>query len=167
MELQENTQLNIAMRKARVSLIASGRSVIIFSAWVVLKTLLSFFYGEDMAPLRNLVYSDELMMRIVAIIVFSILLVVYLWIHMYIGFSALDEAHERRRHKLFHFWTFVLMVFITAGIAARLVAWWKDKSAVTYILSSIVDATLLAAMVDMLGASIALRRCQKIKQEQE
>jgi len=150
------------LRAARSTLAVSGRSIIFFSAWGILKTMFSFMYSSEWSEYREMVYYGEPAMRIMGFIFLFILIGISAGSYFYVGGRAIAAGHGKKTGKLYIILGGIMAFFSVLSIAAYLVSWWLNKGHFIYLVEAAVNVIIIVAITDLLAAAVTNRRCSRM-----
>ena len=178
--MQERNDPNrIRLRKYENTLTVSGVAVIAFGLWSIIKSGLYFITGnvdilsafemeDDIQGLEEFMGTRgaHILADAIALGVLFAFLSVDVLIRIYVGRSAvLDGRRVKKGNVLYVVFAFILIVPLATSFITEFIP--RENQAVStseldmVIASQLLDATSLAALLEMVFASIQVRRLRK------
>ncbi|MBO4904291.1 MAG: hypothetical protein J5367_03625 [Lachnospiraceae bacterium] len=159
-----NSVSSVGLRRYSNNLVIAGRGYILFGFWSVVKVFMMMTMQQElMQKILSSVGSSELSKEaaiIITVITVSIMGLVVLCIHLYIGMAAIRYGKGTKRRRGFVVWG----VIISAIMIIDIPLYFTDNSVQTYsstVASIIVDMTEVFIFSDMLYSSHMLKRLRK------
>lgn len=154
--MKEMTQ-QARVRRLQDTLIIAGGAVFAFSVWGVAKLFLFLILTEESKVRELLDVNDQLSMSVIYIVA-GIAVLIDVCIRAYVGISARSEGLGKKKSPVY------LVVAAIAAIgnaySAITVVFGMSLSSSIYdaVISVIIEATALAALVLVIYCSVRLRR---------
>lgn len=152
------------IRKQETTLICSGWAMIFFGIWSIIRMVLLRFIDPDhfIDFLGDIDYQLDSSLLNLILLLFIILLFFDLLLRMYIGFSAIKEGHGKLKKR----YTYVIIAIICFVISigsdvASVITLIDDDVTFEYVLSTIIDISIQFATLEVIIASIRLRKLSK------
>ncbi len=153
---------NALLRRYRNNIESSGRAIIIFAAWAVLKFIITAAVSKDeLKEMMNIAEVDDELVYVVFGIIFFLFMVISFLVFFYIGRSAIKYARGEKKGKGFMFLAFLIGVSSFFSIPSYILQKWSFENFDTIIASVLVDVTMCFIIYDMLISSRRMNRIQK------
>lgn len=154
--------IQAGIRKYRNNIELSGVATIIFGAWSVIKSVTaSALQGESLRDYLGLTPGETAFDFVIALVAFFIFSALVMWVHIYIGRSAIKFSRGLSRKKAFLFWSAVLLILTVISIPF----YFEDDTFLqtpgTVLASILLDVTQSFVFIDMLVSSVMLRSNEK------
>jgi hypothetical protein len=146
----------IQLRRWQNMLTISGMGVIVFGAWSVLKTILLLVFRQELVS--NI--PDDIVERVILYVLVGVLLLIDFSVRLFVGLSARAEGFGKKKG-----WAYlVIAVLIALSSVSSLVTVFfgtGNTPILELIVSTIVEITSLAAVIEMLAAAVMVRKLRK------
>ena len=147
---------DVRLQKSRFSLLCSGNALITFTAWIVVRSIIQFYFRTGTMEELGL-----LMSVIVPVIVFGAIDVVLKFI---VGLSARAEARGKRKRGAYIVLGIILAAFTVFELISMLLSYsfyYETEGLLGMIVTMAVEATVLFAEVDLVVSAINVRKTEK------
>ena len=149
--------MDIRARKAEINLKSLGTGVILFSAWTLLKYVLTVVLYDAQI---NEALNDE--MRIWFRIIFYGLLLIAFLIRFYIGKSARSESEGKRKRAFYIILTGIVLIIDLAAIIFEIIKIFiYPYGILSMIVTTMIDITSLVILTELMVNAIILRKLRK------
>ncbi len=160
------------IRRYKSNIIISGRAILIFGVWTIIKVAMSLLWGDDVIQALtsdfdpNLPEEIRFLATIVALIVLLLIFILMFLIHLYIGGSAIRYGNSIgkpvKKKKGFLVAAALLFCSVLVLLPSYFYFGGKWQVSDTNIASFIADVTLLIAIADLF---ISCWKVSKIEKE--
>lgn len=153
------------LRRRRIDLMTLGSGVIAFGVWSVVKSILYLMVMPS--DFSSLEIDPELRGIAVALgYAFVILLIVLTQsLRLYVGLAARAEGRGRKKGPAYIVIVVLILAFDTAVWLILLGDFWSGKlsnqSRLDYVVSTAVDLTSMATLVDLLYTALRVRKLSR------
>lgn len=156
--MQDNSQIQVKLRRYQNMLIISGTGTIVFGIWSILKIIIN--YSTDIGSLIHLFDNVETgaLFRVIAYFFFALMISTDLGLRLIIGMSARSEGMGRKRR-----YVYIILAGILAFISAVLfliliVRLILSGNILTTIVSLFVEGTSLFALIELIISAIMVKK---------
>ena len=166
--MENNSELQISLRRNQNTLIVIGTGVIVFGVWSILKAALSaglqmegMFADADPSLDRGLLLAAFW-------ISFAVILSADLGLRLYVGLSAVKEGHGAKRRAGYIVLALLMALFSAAAFAISIYALGREAadSAGSLVVSVVVELTSGICLVEMALSAIRVRRLRRKLEEE-
>ena len=162
-QMQENDELQIQLRKNQDTLKIVGLGVMAFGAWSVVKTILSTtLQWSTIIGEMNVPGVDRRIQGIAFIIMSAVILAVEIAIRLYIGRAAIAEGKGEKRGPGYIAVTFVITVLgLAMTIASIVVPGLRTELSLDVLVSLFVELTSTIVALEMCWSAIQVRKLRR------
>ncbi len=151
----------VRLRKFNSNLVTGGWAIIVFSAWDVVKFISSFFINSTYSQyiLDNLSIDNSLMFFL-EILFISLLLGILLFLHVFVGRCAINTGRGKKQGVAYIVIGIILAMSTVVSLMFNILDMKNMPWEIT-LSGTILDATMLAALIDLLISSFMVRHLRK------
>jgi len=156
---------SINKRRHSNRLLMAGRTLILLNVWAIVKNLIMAYSGvtsENVALPEYGNTGDEFtdtVIYIAYLFIFALFLVMVL-LNVYIGRSAIKDAHDKKRSVVYLIWTvFFIIVTVMSDIRAGFQI--GEEDFYLWISSIVIDITMLLTYIVIMYSAIMKRVSKK------
>ena len=158
----QNDKQHIQFRRCRDTLSVVGTGIILFSAWSVIKMIGLFLLNpENLTQTISESFQEhpnsvpESTFFLIVFVLIFILIALDVWVHFYVGLSAVAAARGKTLRPLFFTLTGILILYSSFTIMALLFSIYKGYGSVyeDIIASLIIELTYLVMLIEMAAAA--------------
>jgi len=159
--MQDNSQIQIKLRRYQNMLIISGTGTIVFGIWSILKTIIN--YSADIGSLIHLfddVEADGLF-KVLAYVLFALIVLTDLGLRLIIGLSARSEGLGRKRRYAYIVLAVILAVISAILFIVLLVRFVLAGNIINTVVSMFVEGTSLFALIELIISAVMVKTLTK------
>ena len=161
LNMGNNDDLQIRLRKNQNTLVAVGWGVIVFGIWSVIKgVLVTAFNTETLAEVSEQGTPAVLMFWAIL----AVFLAIDLWLRLYVGLSAINEGKGKKKR-----WGYIILALFMAlfgfallVVTVVLIGRNEEESMMRAIVSIVVDLTSGITFVEMAVSAIKVKRLERM-----
>lgn len=162
--MENNSELQVQLRKNQNTLVVIGLGVIAFGIWSVIKSvLLNVFSGQ---PLEG-ISEEETAVKVIFWILLVGSLAIDLRLRFYVGLSAINEGRGRKKRKAYIVWAFFMAFMSALAVVAGLATIRYSEAIGTMIVMIVVETTSCVLLVEMALAALKVKKlCRKLEERE-
>ena len=162
--MENNSNLQIQLRKNQNTLIVVGLGVIAFGVWSVIKSvLLTTLTGDTLANITE----QGTAVTVAFWIMLGIVLAIDLRLRLYVGLAAINEGRGRKKRKAYIVWAFLMAFMGALAVVIGLATIGSSEAIGTTVVTVIVETTSCVLLVEMALAALKVKKLCRQLEEQE
>lgn len=148
------------LNKYRTNLTVSGTGIILFGVWDVVKLIMETIMGTDGAD--EMIRREDGGVSILSVTILILVMALILYIHFRIGRAAIANARGEARTNGYLVGCVIIAAITVLGFFLYGYAIATGTSTVSQVMiSAIVDVTFLLNLIDMIRATMLIRKYEK------